>query len=116
MDVINGDRLGESQKVNTEICVALAQFKHLLERQAGFVRQGNIHEAESLVEQANCLVDLMKNSGVFESVEFESRRDEFQQLYNELCLGLGAEKAGIVEQLLRIRKSRKTVGAYRSNM
>ena len=116
MNATNSKRSGVDQKECRDICTALTEFQRLLDRQAEFIRQGNIREAETLVERASCLVDLMKNSGVFESAEFESRRDEFQLLYDGLCLGLGAEKAGTVEQLLRVRTNRKTVGAYRSNM
>lgn len=98
------------------IPAVLGELESLLLRQAELARQGHLREVETLAKQASELVERMDKSGVFESSEFVRRRGDFERIYTNLCLGFGAERAKIGEQLFRVRKGMKTVSTYRRNM
>jgi len=93
----------------------LGVFKNLLERQIDLARLGNISEVEVLVRHTSTLVETLAETGLFDSTEYKLRHAEFQALYDRLSLILNAQKFETLEQLGRIRKGRKTVGAYRMN-
>jgi len=94
----------------------LYDLQSLLKKQIGLARKGNIKEVEILSEQASSLVEKVKLSGVLESAEFKNQREQLQKLYQDLCLAITAQQAGTTEELKRIRKGKKTIAAYHSNI
>lgn len=104
------------QVVTDDVLIALGELESLLARQTELARQGQDRDVETLAEQASDLVEHMSSLGMFESAEFADRRDDFERLYANLCLGLGAEREKTAEQLSQVRKGMKTVSTYRRNM
>jgi len=94
----------------------LYDLQSLLEKQIRLARQGNINEVEVLSKQASSLVGEIARSGILESAEFRSRREQLRKLYQDLCLALTAQKAEIAKELSRVRKGKKTVEVYHNNI
>ena len=94
----------------------LDELRNLLEKQIELARQGNINEIEVLSKQTSSLVGKIARPGVFESSEFISQREQLRKLYQDLCLGLTAQQAETAEKLSRVRKGKKTIETYRSNI
>jgi len=94
----------------------LDDLQHLLERQLELARQGNVSNIEALSEQANSLVEKIAQAGILELAEFKNQREQLQKLCNSLCLAITAQKADIAERLSRVRKGKKTIQTYRSNI
>jgi len=92
------------------------ELQSLLEKQIELARQGNINEIEVLSKQASSLVSKIARSGVLESSEFKSQREQMRKLYQDLCLTLAAQQAETAKELSRVRKGKKTIEAYRSNL
>jgi uncharacterized protein YicC (UPF0701 family) len=94
----------------------LDDLRSLLEKQIKLAQQGNISEVEVLSRQAGSLVEKIEQTRILESAEFENRRERLQKLYDSLCLAVTAQRADIAEELSRVRKGKKTVRTYRSNV
>jgi hypothetical protein len=94
----------------------LDELQNLLEKQIELARQGNINEIEVLSKQASSLVGEIARSGVLESSEFKSQREKLRKLYQDLCLALTTQQAETAEELSRVRKGKKTIATYRSNI
>ena len=95
---------------------ALDDLQSLLEKQIELAQQGNVSEVEVLNEQAGSLVEKTIQMGILESPEFKSRREQLQKLYSRLCLAVTAQRADVAEKLSRVRKGKKTIETYHSNI
>ncbi len=94
----------------------LDELQSLLEKQIELARQGNINEIEVLSKQASSLVGKITRSGVLESSEFKSQHEQLRKLYQDLCLALTTQQVETAEELSRVRKGKKTIETYRSNI
>ena len=94
----------------------LDELQSLLEKQIKLAQQGNISGVEVLSKQASSLVRKIAQSGVLESSEFKSQREQLRKLYQDLCLALTAQQAETAEELSRVRKGKKTIATYRGNI
>ena len=91
-------------------------LQNLLEKQTRLARQGKIGDVELLSRQAGSIVARLAETGILELPEFENRRGQLQELYEQLRLTIAAQEADITEKLRQIGKAKKTVRAYRSNI
>jgi hypothetical protein len=91
-------------------------LQSLLEKQIELAKRGNISKTESLERQANSLIEEIMQEGHLEPAEFADRRKKLKQLFDDLCITIAAQKADVSEKISRIRKGRKTIQAYRSNI
>jgi hypothetical protein len=96
--------------------VLIDDLRILLEKQIESANQGNIRDVESLSEQINPLVEKIAQGGFLELAEFKNRRQQLQKLYKNLRLALAAQKAEAGENLSRVRRCKKTIQTYRSNI
>ena len=94
----------------------LDELQSLLEKQIKLAQQGNISGVEVLSKQANSLVGKIAQTGILELREFKKRRERLQKLYDSLLLAITAHRAEAAGELNRVRKGKKTVEAYRSNI
>lgn len=94
----------------------LNELQSLLEKQIELARQSNINEIEVLSKQASSLVGKIVRSGVLESSEFKSQHEQLRKLYQDLCLALTTQQVETAEELSRVRKGKKTIETYRSNI
>ena len=94
----------------------LDDLQSLLEKQIELARQGNIRDVEALSKQTSSLVGKIGQRGILELTEFKNRREQLQKLYEALYLAITAQKAGIFEELRRVRKGKKTIEVYRRSI
>ena len=94
----------------------LNELQSLLEKQIELARQSNINEIEVLSKQASSLVGKIARSGVLESSEYKSQHEQLRKLYQDLCLALTTQQVETAEELSRVRKGKKTIETYRSNI
>ena len=94
----------------------LDDLQSLLEKQIELARQGNIRDVEALSKQTSSLVVKIRERGILELAEFKNRREQLQKLYEALYLAITAQKAGTFEELKQVRKGKRTIKAYRSNI
>jgi len=94
----------------------LDELQSLLERQIELTLQGNISDIDVLSSRADSLVAEIAQTGILESTEFKDQRDRLQRLYDSLHLTITAQQADVSEKLSRVRRGRRTVAAYHSNI
>ena len=96
----------------------LDELQGLLEIQLKLAHQGNSagKQIEVLGRQADWLVEKITQAGILERPEFESERNKLKKLYEDLHLAITAQKADTVEKLGQVRRGRKIVETYRSNI
>ncbi|MHC4653671.1 MAG: hypothetical protein ACYS91_01490 [Planctomycetota bacterium] len=97
----------------------LDELRTLLEKQVEKARQGNIKDVELLSKQAGSLIGKISQTGILDPADpafNKVRREQLQKLYEELCLAITAQKAGVGEELSRVRKGKKTIQTYRCHI
>ena len=96
----------------------LTHLQNLLERQIELARQGSSDsiEIETLSKQADSLVEKITQTGILELPEFKNQRKQLRKLYNTLSLAITAQKAETTVKLSHLRKTKKTLETYRSNI
>jgi hypothetical protein len=87
-----------------------------LEKQINLARQGNISSLLHLSKKTNALVEKIVQKGVFALPGFKNQRDHLHKLYEELCLVIATQKADVTEKLSHVRKGKRLIGSYRSNI
>ena len=94
------------------------KLQSLLERQIVLVHQGNSvsERFEALSRQADSLVQKIAEMKILEQDGLEDKRTRLRKSYDRLRLALTAQKDDIGDKLGQLRKGRKTIGAYRSNI
>lgn len=106
----------DNVKVIPDEQIRLDELRHLLEKQIGFARQGNVNAIEALSKQSNSLVGKIARSGILGSPEFKMQREQLRKLYQDLYLALTAQQAENAKELSRVRKGKKTIATYGGNM
>ena len=94
----------------------LSELQRLLEGQIELTRQSKLGEVETLGEQAGDIAKEIGQTGILEQAGFEEKRERLAGLYRDLRLTLSDQKDEVFRELSRIRRGRRTIGAYRSNI
>jgi hypothetical protein len=94
----------------------LDDLRNLLEKQIELAHKGNISGAELLGRQADPLVETIVQAGILQLPEFENRRQRLQRLYEDLRLTIATQKADTAAKLRRVRKGKRTLETYLSNI
>lgn len=94
----------------------LDDLQSLLEKQIELAHKGNIAEAELLSKQADGLVGEIAQTGLLEREANSDRRELLRRLYEELRLTIATQRAAVAEKLIQVRKGKKTIQTYRSNI
>ena len=109
----NSEEIGDNRKH------LLDELQTLLEKQVEMARQGNIRDVEVLCKQAGSLSEKIAQTGILDATEpvFNGERQEqLRKLYEDLCMAITDQKAGVSEELSRVRKGKKTIQTYRSHI
>ena len=94
----------------------LDNLQSLLEKQIELTQQGKISKIAAVSEQANSLVEKIAQEEILELAEFKNRQEQLQELYNDLCLAVAAQKAATAEMLSRVRKGKKLLCTYATSL
>ena len=107
VDVIRDDRT----------CL-LDQLQDLLEEQIELVQKADPagNKFENLSIRADVLVEEIKRSRILQLAQFNDRKEQIQKLYDGLCLAISAKKDETAQELNRVRKGKKALVTYRSNI
>lgn len=109
----NSEEIGDNRKL------LLDELQTLLEKQVEMARQGNIRDVEVLSRQAGSLSEKIAQTGILDPADpaFNGgRREQLRKLYEDLCLAITDQKAGVCEELSRVRKGKKTIQTYRNHI
>ncbi len=94
----------------------LTRLQGSLQKQIELARQAKIGEVETLALQTGDIADEIARTGILKLAEFAGKREKLAKLYRDLSLTLNDRKDEIRSQLNRIRRGKKTLGVYRSNL
>jgi hypothetical protein len=83
----------------------------LLTAQVVCAREGNLGRLEQLCMRADDIVAQMKETDC-NCLISGPQRERLEQLYKELALTLGAERADVDSRLKQLRQVKRAVGAY----
>lgn len=92
------------------------ELQRLLSEQNNLARQGKLRRVQALCERTGGLIEELSRSGILESEEFAAQRRQLADLYENLRLTLSDQRDQAGKELGRIRKGRKTIGAYRDSI
>jgi hypothetical protein len=106
----------DNPDISSDERLVLQNLQALLEKQIELAGHGDIRNVEAVVNQADSIVTEIIDSGMLERPEFQAQREQLQKLYKDLLLVFTTQKAETAGQLSWLRKSRKTLKAYRSNI
>ena len=99
-----------------EISSWLDNLQSLLEKQIQLIRRGDINDIEQLSSKTGAVLEKVAAAGVFRSEKFKSQRGHLAKLYKDMSLAVAVEKARVLEELGKVRKSKKTLGTYHRNI
>jgi hypothetical protein len=108
-----------SEIISNDRINLLDELQVLLERQIELARQGRLGEFEALSRQADALVGKIIQTGTLDPSEAfcdVGRRKQLKRLYEDLCLTITAQKAGVCENISQVRKGKRTIQAYRGHV
>ena len=96
----------------------LNELQHLLEQQIELIHKGDPagKKVETLSERVRVLVEEIRRTGILESAQFKNQREKIKKLYDCLYMEISAQKDQTEQQLNQIRKGKKTIVTYRSNI
>ena len=96
----------------------LNELQSLLEKQIELVHRDNASGGQfgALSSQADSLVEKIAQTGILNRAEFKNQRECLKKLYKDLCLAVTAQKTQTAEQLSQLRKGKKIIKTYRSNI
>jgi len=96
----------------------LDELQGLLEMQLKLAHQGNSagKQIEVLGRRADLLVEKITQAGILERPEFKNHREKLKKSYEDLHLAITAQKADTAEKISQVRRGRKIVETYRSNL
>lgn len=96
----------------------LDELQNLLEQQIELIHKGEPagKKIECLAERINILVGKISQEGILELVQFKKQKEKFKKLYDSLYMAISAQKDQTEKELNRVRKGKKTIVTYRSNV
>ena len=94
----------------------LDELQNLLEKQIKLAHQGNISGLVQLSKKTETLVEKIVKTGACASPEFVDRRDKLEKLYKELYLIVTTQKVETHDKLSQVRKGKRLIRSYRSNI
>ena len=112
---MNTNNMNVSLEENKEL---LDELQHMLEQQIELIHKGDPagKKIEKMSERINVIVEEVKRTGIIESAQFKSQREKIKKLYDCLYMEISAQKDQTEQQLNRLRKGKKTIVTYRSNI
>jgi hypothetical protein len=96
----------------------LDELQDLLEQQITLVHQGNSTGGrfETLNGRVDSLVRKIAETKILEQEDMEDKRTKLRKSYDRLRLAITAQRDEIADKLGQVRKGRKTIETYLSNI
>lgn len=96
----------------------LDELQNLLEQQIELIHKGDSSgkKFENLSERINILIEKIRQVGILELAQFKKQREKINKLYDCLYMAISAQKDQTEQQLNLVRKGKKAIVTYRSNI
>ncbi len=94
----------------------LEELAHCLEEQIALARRGNFAAVLQMAGRCEPLVAEIAATGLLEKPEHKTGRNYLAKLYRDLQLLLSTQQGAVAEQLKSVRKGKKTLAIYHSNV
>jgi hypothetical protein len=91
-------------------------LEDILEKQLKLMRTSRDKAAFDLAEQTADFVGIIGREEILKNDKFATQRQNIQRLYKELTLATAERKQSVSAELNKIRKGKKSVGAYKSEI
>jgi len=105
----------ETEAINTAD-VLIEDLCHLLEKQTAMAIQGDLAEVEALMSDAENLMQKIAQLKVAGSASLTEKKNKLQDMYKKLSLIITSSKDETFAELVKVRKNKTMVKAYRSNI
>ena len=92
--------------------VMISELSDLLQKQIAAARKGDYNSIESMIVEAEHLVEKLKNLGAFQNPQFNDKKHDIANLYRKLELAVAAEKNSIEKQKKQVLSTRNVLTAY----
>ena len=116
----NGNRMtaDDVDITSVEQVSLLDELQNLLDKQLHLARQGDStnEQFSALADKAGTLVEEIEQTGILDLAELQYRREALRKRYENLCLIVATQKNHSSSELNQIRRGRKILGTYRSNI
>jgi hypothetical protein len=94
----------------------VAGLEDVLEKQLKLMRSSRDKAAVDLAGQTSDFVNIIGQKEILKDDKFATQRRNIQRLFNELTLVTAERKFSVSSELNKIRKGKKSVGAYKSEI
>jgi len=94
----------------------LEELGTLLEKQIALARKGSFAAVLQITGQSEPLVAKIAEARLFEKPEHKIAKDRLANLYRDLQILLSTQQSAAAEQIKSLRKGKKTLSVYRSNI
>ena len=94
----------------------VAGLEDILEKQLKLMRTSRDKAAFDLAGQTADFVNVIGQKEIFKNDKFAAQRHNIQRLYKELTLATAERKQSVSSELKKIRKGKKSVGAYKNEI
>ena len=96
----------------------LNKLKKLLEEQIQIIHQGNANDEriDDFNRQTESVVEKIVESGILEIEELNQQREQIKKLYNILNLAVIAQRDETAKNINHIRRGKRTMDVYQSNL
>lgn len=92
----------------------VASLENILEKQLKLMRTSKDKAAADLTGQTSDYVDVIGQRKILNDDKYVTQRKNIQRLYNELTLAAAERKQSVISELSKIRKGKRSVGAYKN--
>lgn len=106
------------ETIHKEDIAQLNMLTKILEEQINVLQKSDIdgRRIEVLSEQAQRLVNKISEKGLLELEDMRPYREQIERLYNNINLAIIARKDETQKQIKQIRKGKKIIETYSSNL
>jgi len=91
----------------------IAGLENILAKQLKLMRSSRDQASVELADQTSELVGIIGQKGLLKDEKFSTQRSNIQKLYQELTLATAERKNSVSDELNKIRRGKRTVGAYK---
>jgi hypothetical protein len=94
----------------------VAGLENLLEKQLKLMHSSRDKAVVDLASQTSDVVNIIGQKEILKDDKFITQRKNIERLFKELTLAAAERKLSVTSELRKIRKGKRTVGAYKKEI
>lgn len=110
----NPDSLKQSTSPEASDEKLVAGLENLLEKQLKLMHKSRDQAALDLADQTTDFVHIIGQKKILKDDKFATQRQNIERLFKELTLAAAERKLSVTSELSKIRKGKRSVGAYKT--